>query len=95
MDIMLNEVAAFKAEKRKFSQDGNGRRKKKRKLEVLVNWGEKIEVRPLQDDREGDIEDMEAERMVSVDMTVSVPAHRKTPDREVLVSTPCLPVPVR
>ena len=72
MDNMLNEVAAFKVEKRKFSQDGDGRRKKKRKLEVLVNWGEKMEVRPLQDDRDIQIEDMVAEGMVSVDMTVSV-----------------------
>ena len=36
VDIMVSKVAA---EKGKISQVGDNRRKKKRKLEVLVNWG--------------------------------------------------------
>ena len=41
VDIMVSKVAA---EKGKISQVGDNRRKKKRKLEVLVNWGERNEV---------------------------------------------------
>ena len=78
LDLMVNEEAAFRTEKRKISQDGDNRRKKKRKLEVLVNLGEKDEVtRLLQVDfggEEGENHsgDMDAGRWVSLNLTVSV-----------------------
>ena len=65
-DLKVNEEAAFWTEKRKISQVGYNRRIKKKKLEVLVNWGEKDEVtRPLQ-------VDIDAVRWVRLDLTVSV-----------------------
>ena len=77
LDLMVNEEAAFRTEKRKICQVSYNRRKKKRKLEVLVNWGEKDEVRLLQVDfggEEGENHsgDMDAGRWVSLNLTVSV-----------------------
>jgi hypothetical protein len=58
IDVMDDGGAAAKMiDKRKLDQEGNGRRKKKRKLEILTGWGERDENAGecgVQDDDDGD-----------------------------------------